>query len=230
MMARQRASRRAPGTNYLPREKGCALMIDLNTDASANYARLSPHHLAALSVRRAADALERVASDPTTWFFVVLDLHRALHSALIAALSGTAGIGAYTDKLQAEWLEYLEKSRDDPAAKEPTGDRILPFDQLLSRVGNATPPLQLSPEQRADICKLNEFRGDLEHVKPKGWSLEVGGLPRMSASVVTAFASLLKLFSHRLEPGELEQLEAAISKFRTIKDRPKFSTSNLDTS
>jgi hypothetical protein len=62
------------------------------------YAEITPHHLAALSVRRAADALEQTEADPTTWFFVILDLHRALYCALIAAPSGAVGIGAYPDK------------------------------------------------------------------------------------------------------------------------------------
>jgi len=47
--------------------------------AEEKLAHITPHHLAALSLCRAAEALERVASDRTTWFFIILDLHRALH-------------------------------------------------------------------------------------------------------------------------------------------------------
>jgi len=47
--------------------------------AQEKLAHITPHHLAALSLCRAAEALERVASDRTTWFFIILDLHRALH-------------------------------------------------------------------------------------------------------------------------------------------------------
>jgi hypothetical protein len=186
--------------------------------AMERYARITPHHLAALSLRRGADALERAASDPTTWFFIILDLYRALYCALIAALSGSAEIGAYSDKLQAEWREYFEASRDDPDAKSPTGAYVLRFEELLSRAENGTshmsgPPLKLTPEQRADILRLKEFRGDLEHVKPLTWCLEVGGLPRISANAARAFATLLQSFSHRLEMDELAEVEAAISKF-----------------
>jgi len=56
--------------------------------AEEKLAHITPHHLAALSLCRGAEALERAASDHTTWFFVILDLHRALHCALIAALVG----------------------------------------------------------------------------------------------------------------------------------------------
>ena len=178
------------------------------------YAEITPHHLAALSVRRAADALEQTEADPTTWFFVILDLHRALYCALIAALSGSAGIGAYPDKLQIEWIDWFEKSRDDPSAKAPTGDYVLPFEKLLERAENS--PLQLTSEQRADILKLNEFRGDLEHVKPRTWSLAVGGLPRMGANVARAFAALLPSFSHQLELEEIAQVETAVAMFEQL--------------
>jgi hypothetical protein len=182
------------------------------------YARITPHQLAALSLRRAADSFEQTASDSTTWFFIILDLHRALYCALVAALSGSAEIGAYPDKLQAEWLEWFETSKNQPEAQLPTGNYVLRFEDLLSRAENGTPhisgrPLKLTPEQRADILKLKEFRGRLEHVKPEGWSLEVSGLPRISASVAEAFAALLESFAHRLEVDELDQVKASISKF-----------------
>jgi hypothetical protein len=66
------------------------------------FATITPDHLAALSLRRAADGVNATAADPTNWFFIILDLHRALYRALVAALTGTAGIGAFSDKRQAE--------------------------------------------------------------------------------------------------------------------------------
>jgi hypothetical protein len=156
------------------------------------YAEITPHHLAALSVRRAADALEQTEADPTTWFFVILDLHRALYCALIAALSGSAGIGAYPDKLRIEWIDWFERSRMDPKTNAPTGDYVLSFGELLEKAENSplelqNSRLQLTSEQRTDISKLNEFRGDLEHVKPRSCSLQLAAflgwartLPRRS--------------------------------------------------
>jgi hypothetical protein len=59
----------------------------LNATRVNDYATITPHHLAALSLSRAADALPSTETDPATWFFIILDLHRALYCALIAALS-----------------------------------------------------------------------------------------------------------------------------------------------
>ena len=88
---------------------------------------------------------------------------------------------------------------------------MLPFKQLLERaeLGSHGPALELAPQQRADIVKLNEFRGDLEHVKPV--AIEVAGLPRICASATVAFAALLKSFQHRLEEDEVERTKAAIA-------------------
>jgi hypothetical protein len=132
---------------------------------------------------------------------------------LVAALSGSADIGAYSDKLQAKWVDYFEKSRTDPKAKPPTEDRVETFEKLLER---AEKTALLTPEQRADILKLNEFRDDLEHVKPRTWSLEVGGLPRMGANAAKAVAALLPSFSHRLELDEIARVEEAVSKFEQL--------------
>jgi hypothetical protein len=55
------------------------------------FARITREHLALLSLRRAADAIDQVAGDPTSWVFVILDLHRALNCALVAALLSRPG-------------------------------------------------------------------------------------------------------------------------------------------
>jgi hypothetical protein len=70
----------------------------------------------------------------------------------------------------------------------------------------------ITKEQRIDRLMLNEFRSDLEHVKPQSWCLEVGGLPRMSVSAAAAFGTLLQSFAYRLE--KLNDVEAAILKLK----------------
>ena len=72
------------------------------------------------------------------------------------------------------------------------------------------------------FLKLNEYRDDLEHVKPGGWSLGVGGLPRIAASSAVAFGQLLGAFSQGLEfdqvteptasAGIIDRVKAALSK------------------
>jgi hypothetical protein len=108
----------------------------VRSQSMSAFAEITPHDLAALSLCRAADSLEQAVSDPATWFLIILDLHRAVYCALIAALAGSAQVGVYSDKLRAEWLAYFERSRDDPNANAPTGDYVLSFKELLSKAEN----------------------------------------------------------------------------------------------
>jgi len=195
------------------------------------YARTTPHHLAALSLCRAADTLEQTAANPASWFFVFVDLHRALYCAIVAVMSGTAEIGAYNDKLQRQFIDAWDASRGEPHPREPAPKKrgkksgehhVLPFIDLLQRAETGSghmwgPPLQLSPEQHEDIVRLNAYRDKLEHVKPETWAVPLAGLDRMCASAGTAFAHLLESFSRHLQAEELKQVEAALSKFAAHK-------------
>jgi hypothetical protein len=142
-----------------------------------DFIETSPHQLSALCVVRANKAVCEAATDPVQWFLVIVDLHRALNSALVAALRGSAGIGAYSLKLRRQWLDYFEQSRMKEIAA-PNQDRVEPFLVLLSRTQNASPDLQgealrLSPQEFKDLEKLNSLRDDIEHVKrpPGVWRL-----------------------------------------------------------
>jgi hypothetical protein len=101
---------------------------------------ITPQQLAALSLCRAADTFAQTAADSTSWLFVILDMHRALYSALVAVMSGTSGIGAYDDKLQAEFIRAWDESRGKDYPREPTPKKrgknsdehyVLSFTELL---------------------------------------------------------------------------------------------------
>lgn len=180
-----------------------------------NFIETSPHQLSALCVVRANKAINEAATDPTQWFLVIVDLHRALNSALVAALRGSAGIGAYPLKLRRQWLDYFEQSRTEDVAP-PDQDRVEPFLVLLSRAQKPSPdlqgePLALSPQESKDLEKLNSLRDDIEHVKPTAWSLEVAGLPRISKSAANALAHLYLLPPVYMHLSETELSEAQLA-------------------
>lgn len=180
------------------------------------YIQTSPEHLAALCVGRAKQAILLTNDDPLQWFVVIPDLHRALNCALVAALRGTAGIGAYGPKLRAEWLNWFEESRTKKVPA-PTSDRVESFVNLLERIQQPSPdlqgePLQLSPGQLSDLEKLNALRGDIEHVKPVNWFLETAGLPRICAAAAFALSHLFTLppvWAHLTE-AQTEETRAAL--------------------
>jgi hypothetical protein len=180
-------------------------------------AEIDPGRLASLSLCRAANALEHTTADPSAWFFIILDLNRALYAALVAALSALSREGAFDAKLRTEWLQYFENSRSNPNAKAPTSNLVPSLETLLTMAeagSRSVQPLDLTQEQRADIIRLNEFRNDLEHVKPESWLLDTTGLPRITKNVAAAFEQLFESFQHQLELDEVERTDAALSKLK----------------
>jgi hypothetical protein len=144
---------------------------------SRNFIETNPHHLSALCVVRAELSVAESASDPEQWLFVIVDLHRALNCALVAALRGTAGIGAFLPKLRREWLNFFEESRVRKVMP-PSHDRVESFLDLLGRAQEASPnlmgaPLVLNTQEKSDLNKLNSLGDDIEHVKATDWYLEL---------------------------------------------------------
>ena len=189
-----------------------------------NYARTSPQKLAVLCILRAAKTIKDSENDTELWFLAIPELHRAVYSALVAALSGTHGTGAFASKVQASWLEWLRGDWDKN--NPPKSDRVDTFENLLKKAQRKTQevvgdlmgePLQLSAQECSDLRKLNEFRDDIEHVKPTSWSLEVAGLPRIANSVVSVLRQLFKCSSILMHLSEAES-RAADDAFKIIEE------------
>lgn len=170
--------------------------------------------------KRARDCIRSRA-----WLFVIVDLHRALNCALVAALRGTAGIGAFSLKLRREWLNFFEESRVRNVLP-PSNDRVESFLELLRRAQEASPdlmgaPLTLNTQEKSDLNKLNALRDDIEHVKATDWYLELAGLPRICRSAARALNHLFSLppvYMH-LEEAELDAAKGAINRIMELEDR-----------
>ena len=78
--------------------------------SQSTYIDINPDRLAALSLCRAANALEQAATDPRTWFFIILDLNRGVIAALIAALSALSFEDAFDNKLRAQCKAFFENN------------------------------------------------------------------------------------------------------------------------
>jgi len=177
------------------------------------YARITPDRLATCSLCRAANGLERVTADPAVWFFIILDLNRALYAALVAALSAENFDEAYGPKLQIQWRQFWENTRTDPNAQSPTSNRV-PYLPELIEMAQTAQLLHLAEKQRSDIMKLNELRDNLEHVKPGGWSHNTSDLPRIVKNVAVAFEPLFDRFQHHLEEDEVERTKFVIDRLK----------------
>jgi len=177
------------------------------------YATINPDRLALRSLCRAANALEQVAADRTIWFFIILDLHRALYAALVAALSAFEFDRAYGPEHREQWSKFWENSRTDPNARPPTSTRV-PFLEELLAMAQAERLLRLTQEQQVDFERLKTYRGNLEHVKPDNWSLPITDLPGIANNVALAFEQLFERFQHHLELDEIDQTNSALRRLK----------------
>jgi hypothetical protein len=178
--------------------------------SQTEFIRINPDRLAILSLCRAANAVEQAVADSTTWFFIILDLNRAVIAALVAGLSAYDFTEAYDAKFRARLKAFLEND-----AQEPGPFRVPFLEGLLMLAASGTTsmqPLQLTEEQQADILMLNRYRGLLEHVKPEELLLPSTDLPRIVKNAAGAFEMMLQAFKHHLEPDEIERTNCALGK------------------
>ncbi|WP_284278035.1 hypothetical protein [Bradyrhizobium liaoningense] len=188
------------------------------------YARTSPALLAVHACERAASEYEAaISGDTARWFFAITDMHQALTAALVETLSGTAGIGALPKKLQQQWLNYFQNR--GAGVQPPADERVLTFVELLERACDTASchdmqgTLVLTDSEKKDLLSLNDFRNDLAHVKPRGWSLEIAGLPRIFGAAVKAMRQLFEMAPLRLHLEEVE-MERAGKSIDAIAVRP----------
>jgi hypothetical protein len=174
---------------------------------------ITPARLAVRSLCRAANALGQVAADPEIWFFIILDLNRALYAALVGALDASSLEGAYDPGLRMQWLKFWENTRSDPNAQPPTSNRV-PFLNELLTMAQTEQLIHLTEVQQHDLETLKTYRGNLEHIKPDIWFLRTTDLPRIVKNVAMVFEPLLERFQHRLEEDEVERTKFVVDSLK----------------
>lgn len=157
--------------------------------------------------------LRNLSDDPALWKWAILSLHNALQGAMVCHLSGTANIGALSDKSATARLEWFERGRRGEINKIDDGiDDVLgvrkirfattqdnpPIEQLadpltlFNRLYNGTKRyecgagevLVITDSQRDSFRRLHKLRNDFAHFTPKGWSIELAGLAGIFLNMV----------------------------------------------
>ena len=125
----------------------------------------------------AIDYLEKVAIfiqfapvNRNDWKWVIIGLHGALYGFAIAACRGTdsQSVVKKSNRLISFW-EALERCQDPGHMK-----MLIHSNHLV-----------LNESQKESINMLKaEFRNEFEHFKPKRWSIEIHGMPKMAIDVL----------------------------------------------
>jgi hypothetical protein len=126
-------------------------------------------------------SLSNVESDSYQWKWAILALHSSLQGFMVMALRGSDNLNCLKDKVAAEWLRAYRAGEQLPEEKL---DNFLDLYKKINKPRKMTSymhskPFKPSGTQGSSIKKLSSLRNDFVHFVPKGWSLEVTGLPQI---------------------------------------------------
>lgn len=134
------------------------------------WLRLSEEKNAIDYLEKAAFFIKSAAENYINWKWVLIGLHGALYGFAIAACQGTDSRSVQTKngRLIGFW-EALKRCQDPDHMK-----------MLMDSTA-----LVLSEQQKESIETLtSELRNEFVHFQPKGWSIEIHGMPEITIDVL----------------------------------------------
>lgn len=157
--------------------------------------------------------LRHCNEDTGLWKWAILSLHSAIQGAMVCHLSGSAQLGALSEKAAAKWLDWHERDRKGETRRIDCGTNEVGVRQFRFADGNRPPPerladagelferlineskrieggagaiIEVTAPERESFQRLHDLRNNFSHFTPKGWSVEFSGLP-------DAFLDMLRL-------------------------------------
>jgi hypothetical protein len=147
------------------------------------YLRTDEEAESANAVKMAAQFAECAHKDPQIWRWIVIALHNAVQGTMVLSLRHGNGLLVLSDDCYAAWIKAYENNEPPPPEKL---DSYLNLYKKVkqSQWGIAAGNRRFVPSgsEGKDIKHLNSLRNDFIHFTPKGWSLEIDGLPRICLS------------------------------------------------
>jgi hypothetical protein len=116
------------------------------------------------------------------WKWIIVGAHDGLQGALVCAIADTTGTNVLSKKSAKKMLHWL-----DDTSKEYPGEYLADFTTLLN-LATITMPQQ----HAKDIKKLHGLRNSFAHFTPKGWSIELVGLPRIIDAALRLIENLMQ--------------------------------------
>jgi len=127
-----------------------------------------------------AETAPSLIADPYRWKWVIISTHNALQGFMVLALRHGNGLLALKDEIAAQWLKAYREGGKYPVEKldnflnlykKVKSDRMLCYGH--------SEKFKATPNHNRSVKKLNELRNEFIHFVPKGWSLELTGLPEI---------------------------------------------------
>jgi hypothetical protein len=154
------------------------------------------------SIRHALRCRQFASDDPQAWKWVALALHSALQGACVCHLVTTASpLGAVTKENAGEWLAYFEASRTNPNISPPK-TYLLSLPDLLKAArksqsagdGTNTAGVKVTDQELQWLRRFHDdIRNQFVHFQPRGWSLEVSGVPALGEVIARIIGEILDI-------------------------------------
>ena len=146
---------------------------------------------AANAMQMAAQLALRLADDLHLWRWVIIALHNAAQGVMVLSLRHGNGLLALSDESYSAWMVAYERNQTPPPEKL---DNYLNLYKKVKHkeLGQISGNIRFVPTgtEGADIKRLNSLRNEFIHFTPKGWSLEVNGLPRIALATAKLISFL----------------------------------------
>ena len=144
------------------------------------WMRTDYRHEGVHALEMVVEQLGEVPEDSYRWKWVVVATHNALHAFMVAAVSGSDLLGAMTKSYARHWREQNERG-EHPTMPERLADFPELFERTQTQPKRFVHAKNLKPtdEQKESVGRLNWWRGEFIHYKPRSLSLEVSGFPQI---------------------------------------------------
>lgn len=169
-----------------------------------------------------AETSARVLDDIAYWKWTIISLHSAFQSAMVIYLSLGNDFLVMRQEDAEAWLAAHDKGEPYP---ETMMDGFLNLYNKLKKTERAGYCFKPKGTQGSSIKKLNRFRNEFIHFMPKGWSIEMSGMPSICKDCLDVIAELDCNFLYMRWEDE-EQMDRFRQRVRLAKANiDKLSTS-----
>jgi len=125
-------------------------------------------------LERAGEFIRKTQYDIKAWKWVILALHGALYGFAISACKSTS----------LENIIHRTKKGEERLISLDEALRICQDEKWMGTLYGGK-PLQLTDSQKDSIRMLKKsLRNNFEHYVPKGWSIEIHGLPGLAMDIL----------------------------------------------
>jgi len=132
-------------------------------------------------------ALAKVHSDIVYWKWAIVSLHSAVQSLMAFHLGFGNDLLVMTQEDAEAWLEAHESGAGYPETKMDSFLNLYKKIKKHEVLGYKFVP---SGQQGGSIKRLNWFRNEFVHFMPKGWSIEMSGMPSICLDNLNIMKSL----------------------------------------